>query len=103
MTSEPTQDEIDAMWREFTSVDQLAREVFRLREDCAEAYQAVGHLADKLGYWEPRLVDHDMEPITKLLDNLSAAAGGDPRPWTDLLPFIVDIKPSNSQTNTEQS
>lgn len=50
----------------------------RLQEDCAEAYQVVGALAGD------RFSDPD---VTKALDNLSAAANGEPRPHDDLLPF----------------
>ena len=66
---------------------ELAREVLRLREDAAQAYQAVGLLADKLGYWEMAAEDPRQVQVTKLLDNLAAAGEGEPRPHTDLLPF----------------
>ena len=58
--------------------DRLQAEIERLQEDCAEAYQVVGALAgDRFG--DPG--------VTKALDNLSAAANGEPRPHDDLLPF----------------
>lgn len=62
-------------------------EVERLREDCAEAYQAVGFLADCLGYWQMAEDNPRAVQITKLLDNLSAAAEGEPRTHADILPF----------------
>jgi len=66
---------------------QAADEIDRLREDCAEAYQAVGFLANCLGYWEMAADDPRQAQITKLMDNLSAAAESDERPHADLLPF----------------
>ncbi len=64
-------------------------EVERLRRDCAEAYQAVGCLAHAVGYCSADAPDALTGPITKLLDNLSAAENGDPRPHEDLLPFSL--------------
>ena len=62
-------------------------EIARLRRDCSEAYQAVGILADELGYWSPNCPAGLKADITKLLDNLGAATSGEPRPHADLLPF----------------
>lgn len=62
-------------------------EIDRLREDCAQAYQAVGFLADRLGYWDMAENDPRQAQITKLLDNLLAASEGNARPHDDLLPF----------------
>lgn len=56
-------------------------------EVCAEAYQAVGFLANVLGYWEMDEDDPRQHQITKLLDNLLAAAEERPIPHVDLLPF----------------
>ena len=80
--------EIEALMRDQTP-EQLAREVTRLRKDCAEAYQAVGVLADRLGYSGGDASGDLPVPITKLLDNLSDAAAGDPRRHPDVLPFIL--------------
>lgn len=58
-------------------------EIERLRRDCAEAYQVVGAISASL-------LDSESNPpeeVTKALDNLSAAANGEPRPHDDLLPF----------------
>ncbi|WP_149649870.1 hypothetical protein [Azospirillum argentinense] len=62
--------------------DALLRELQRLRQDCAEAYQVVGTLAAAVGLL-------DSVPLAKALDNLSAASQGDARPHEDLLPFIL--------------
>lgn len=59
----------------------LRREVERLRRDCAEAYQVVG--AGMLG--EP--CSYTQADVERALDNLSAAANGEPRPHDDLLPW----------------
>jgi hypothetical protein len=67
-----------------------AAEIDRLRSDCAEAYQAVGVLANVVGWWEMP-PDHPWHaPIEKLLNNLSAAAEGEPRKHHDLLPFVME-------------
>jgi hypothetical protein len=50
-------------------------------------YQAVGFLADLLGYWQMKPDEPGQHQITKLLDNLAAAAAGEPVPHADLLPF----------------
>lgn len=59
---------------------------------CAEAYQAVGAMADALGYWQMDANDPDQRAITKLLDNLSAASDGRTPPHADLLPFVLKRK-----------
>lgn len=64
-------------------------------EVCAEAYQAVGFLADALGFWQMDPEDPRAKQITKLLDNLVAGAEGDAVPHTDLLPFGWPIDWSN--------
>ncbi len=58
----------------------LETEVDRLREDCAQFYQVIGCLADAAGLW-------DSDQVNKALDNANAAAGSEPRPHSDLLPF----------------
>ena len=60
---------------------EAAGVIERLREDCGEAYQVVGSgmYGDPCPY-----TDSDVE---RVLDNLSAAANGDPRPHDDLLPW----------------
>ncbi|CAO3372784.1 hypothetical protein [Azospirillum argentinense] len=62
--------------------DALLRELQRLRQDCAEAYQVVGTLGAAVGLL-------GSVPLAKALDNLSAASQGDARPHEDLLPFIL--------------
>jgi hypothetical protein len=56
-------------------------EIERLRRDCAEAYQVIG--AGML--LAP--VPYTQDDVARALDNLSAAANGDPRPHDDLLPW----------------
>ena len=56
-------------------------EIERLREDCAEAYQVMGSLL--IG--EP--VKWSDEDAQRALDNIVAAANGEPRPHDDLLPW----------------
>ncbi len=62
--------------------DQTA-EIARLRQECAEAYQVVAALAGAAGVFEGAAVG-------KVLDNLSAAANGQPRPHASVLPFVTD-------------
>jgi hypothetical protein len=67
-----------------TSVERiktLTREVERLRRDCYEAYQVVG-----IALMEPA-TPHTQDDVERVLDNLVAAANGDPRPHDDLLPW----------------
>lgn len=59
---------------------RLEDEVARLREDCAEAYQAFGNLAF---YFE----DDEHKDCERVLDNLWAASCGEPRPHDNLLPW----------------
>ena len=64
---------------------KAADEIERLRRDCAEAYQVVGTISGVL-------LDNEsvrMEDVSKALDNLIAAANGEPRPHDNLLPFTV--------------
>lgn len=63
----------------------LNAEIKRLRRDCAELYQVIGTMAEQCS-------DPEARPIIKALDNASAAANGDARPHTDLLPFILEQK-----------
>lgn len=56
-----------------------ADEIERLQRDCAEAYQVLGVVSASA----PGL------NVDRALDNLSAAAQGDPRPHDDLLPFLT--------------
>ena len=60
----------------------LRAEVERLRRDCAEAYQAIGALAERAGLLQYPAVE-------KALENLDAATRGDPRPHADLLPISL--------------
>ena len=60
--------------------DQLFKMLSGVQDDCAEAYQIVGSLANMAGVFESREVEMS-------LNNLLAAATGEPRPHLDLLPF----------------
>lgn len=62
------------------SLDNAHREIERLREDCAAAYQCSGVLARAAGVFETGSVE-------RLLDNLWAASNGATRPHDDLLPY----------------
>lgn len=62
--------------------DALLREVRRLRDACAEAYQVVGTLGAAVGV-------SDAPELEKALDNLAAASRGEPCPHADLLPFVL--------------
>lgn len=62
-------------------LEAAAEEITRLRGDCAEAYQVIG--AGMLG--DP--VPYAPNDVERVLDNLSAAASGTPRPHDDLLPW----------------
>ena len=66
-----------AFYSDFTG---LMDQIDRLQVDCAEAYQVIGSLAIN-----PLPPDH--RDISRALDNMSAAASGEPRPHNDLLPF----------------
>ena len=59
-----------------------AAEIDRLRQECAEAYQVVASLAGEAGVL-------DRPEVVKVLDNLWAAAQGEPRVHADVLPFAV--------------
>lgn len=61
----------------------MKAEIDRLRQECAEAYQVIGELAGAAG-----IVGRP--DVVRILDNLSAAAEGEPRPHADVLPFAVD-------------
>lgn len=62
-------------------LERLNAEVERLRRDCAEAYQVIGAgmFLDTSQYTQA--------DVERALDNLSAAANGEPRPHDDLLPW----------------
>jgi hypothetical protein len=62
-------------------IKALTREVERLRRDCYEAYQIVG-----IALMDP-VTPHTQDDVERVLDNLGAAANGDPRPHDDLLPW----------------
>ncbi len=64
---------------------ELVAEIELLREDCAEAYQVVGHLASLAGVFEA-------EGVEKVLDNLHAASAGEPRPHEDALPLKLETR-----------
>lgn len=78
--------DLAARWKEdpeFREAYALVVEIERLQQECAEAYQVVGALADMAGVFE-------RPEVGKVLDNLCAAAGGEPRPHADVLPFVVE-------------
>jgi hypothetical protein len=64
-------------------IKALTREVERLRRDCYEAYQIVG-----IALMDPA-TPHTEDDVARVLDNLVAAANGDPRPHDDLLPGLL--------------
>jgi hypothetical protein len=64
------------------SPSALRTAVERLRQDCAEAYQVIGALADRTGLLQ-------YPAVVKALENLDAATRGDPRPHADLLPIFL--------------
>jgi hypothetical protein len=61
--------------------DGLVDEVLGLREECAEAYHVIAFLAERAG-----LSNHP--DTVKALENLAAAANGEPRPHADFLLFV---------------
>lgn len=63
-------------------------EIGRLREVCSEVYQAFGAMSSIAGFF----CTDDCE---RVMDNLSAAANGEPIPHADLLPW-----PKNELTQT---
>lgn len=65
---------------ENAKIRELEAQVKRLQKDCAEAYQAFDHLSF---YFD----DDECKDCEKILDNLAAAANGDPRPHDDLHPW----------------
>lgn len=66
-----------------SDVRLMLSEINRLRHDCAEFYQVIGCLS------EPHDDVFNQPSVVKALDNASAAANGNPRPHSDLLPFIL--------------
>jgi hypothetical protein len=53
----------------------------RLKEDCQRAYAAVAVFADHMGFWDSMPANsRNAIAIDNLLDNLNAAAEGQPRP-----------------------
>ena len=57
--------------------EALRATILELRRDCAEAYIVLGE------------VGFDVPEVERALDNLLAASLGEPRPHSDLLPFVV--------------
>lgn len=82
-------DETDyaALEQEFPTLREALREIDRLRDDCAAAYQIVGSLAADAGVFQS-------EQVGKVLDNLTAAASGEPRPHDYPLPFAPEPRKS---------
>jgi hypothetical protein len=60
---------------------QTCEELERLRRDCSEAYQVIG--AGMFG----EACAYTQDDVERALDNLFAAAEGEPRPHDDLLPW----------------
>jgi hypothetical protein len=58
-----------------------AKEIERLRLDCAELYQVIGTMAEFCP-------DPESTAIIRALDNASSAANGRPHRY-DLLPFVL--------------
>lgn len=73
----------------FMDLAALLGEVDRLREDCAQAYQVVGAMGTSDGHEGYRF---DSNSVQRALDNLGAAADGEPRPHEDLLPWPDESK-----------
>lgn len=61
-------------------------EIARLCRDCGEAYQIVGSMTYS-GHEAEKLFSFNHPDVTRVLDNLSAAASGCDRPHDDLLPW----------------
>lgn len=61
--------------------DRAADAIERLLDDCGEAYQVIGAgmLEEPCAYTQ--------RDVERVLDNLSAACNGDPKPHHDLLPW----------------
>lgn len=83
--SPPHQDEAGAQGL-IAALDRLKAERDALREICAEAYQVVGHLAHYAGVF-------DYPDTVRALDNLCAAADGEPIPHESVLPFSASPAP----------
>jgi hypothetical protein len=62
-------------------LESLCAAVDRLQRDCAEAYQVIGAGM----FLDP--AEYTQADVERAMDNLSAAANGDPRPHDDLLPW----------------
>ena len=95
-----TLDDVEMVAKKF---EFLGKTIQRLRTDCSEAYQAVVVMVNHLHFWSSSPYDAMHVQITKLLDNLSAADKGMPRPHDDLLPFgwIDENEPEIVQPSTE--
>ncbi len=76
------------------SLEGAQREIERLREDCAAAYQCYGVLARAAGVFETGSVE-------RLLDNLWAASNGVARPHHELLPFPNAEESSSFEGNAQ--
>lgn len=84
----PNDDMISVLARQSDRIAELERQNEALRTLCAEVYQVVGALST--------LLPGEHEPTTRVLDNLSSAAGGDPPPHAELLPYTL---PGELNTN----
>lgn len=74
-----------------TMTDALERAL----EALGEAYQVVGAIARYAGIFETT-------DVQRALDNISAAANGEPVPHTDLLPWPKEeLRPTNAPSNEE--
>lgn len=68
-------------WQARAKINNDPEKIERLQRDCGEAYQVIG--AGMLGIQ----CVFTQSDVARALDNLSAAANGEPRPHDDLLPW----------------
>lgn len=79
-----------------TTLAKVREQLEQARRDCAEAYQVVGQM---LGTASERMSWTD-DDVVRALDNLSAAANGEPRPHEDLLPWPAAPRADREEKNT---
>ena len=69
----------------YNTLEEAKEEIRRLRRDCMEAYQILGHFYPLDG--EDQFTSYTTTDIERVLDNLSDAFNGMPRSHEDLLPW----------------